>query len=122
MTVVRKGPEWGPRNCGASSSYKAWFKHRHEWAGLTFGDPRLGANEEPDLGSNESHRSFKRKLESNPNKEISKKTRLEKESWTKAVAQEKYLREIEQDQALAEKEELRVAMADSRSREAEARD
>ncbi|RDX70353.1 hypothetical protein CR513_50411, partial [Mucuna pruriens] len=61
----RKGPEWGPQSYGASSSYKAWLRHRHEWARLTFGDPWL--NGELDLGVAESHKSLKRKIEPNPN-------------------------------------------------------
>ncbi|RDY04130.1 hypothetical protein CR513_12193, partial [Mucuna pruriens] len=38
-SVVRKGPEWGPQSCGASSSYKAWLQDRLEQASLTFEDP-----------------------------------------------------------------------------------
>ncbi|RDX99891.1 hypothetical protein CR513_16988, partial [Mucuna pruriens] len=67
--------------------------------------------------STESRKSFKRKLESDldpqQSEEKSKRTRSKNESWQK---------EIERDEALAEKEELRVAMADSRTREAEAKD
>ncbi|RDX63707.1 hypothetical protein CR513_57829, partial [Mucuna pruriens] len=60
--VINYNPELVLRQVG----YKAWFKRKHEWVGLTFGDPRLDVNEESDLGSTESCRSFKRKLESDP--------------------------------------------------------
>ncbi|RDX92991.1 hypothetical protein CR513_24816, partial [Mucuna pruriens] len=37
--VVRRGFEWGPRSCEASSSYRSWLWHRIECTLLTFNDP-----------------------------------------------------------------------------------
>ncbi|RDX69354.1 hypothetical protein CR513_51538, partial [Mucuna pruriens] len=62
-SIIRKGPEWGPQSCGASSSYKAWLKSRLEQISLTFGDPRLNVDEKPNLRPMKPYRSSKRKCE-----------------------------------------------------------
>ncbi|RDX73770.1 hypothetical protein CR513_46577, partial [Mucuna pruriens] len=89
-SVVRKGPEWGPWSCGASSSYKAWLKNRLEQWKLTSNLEHLGRED------------------------ANKRVCIEKESWSRAIAQERYFKEIERDQALVEKEKLKAALVESR--------
>ncbi|RDX95148.1 hypothetical protein CR513_22362, partial [Mucuna pruriens] len=103
--VVIRGPEWGPRSCGASSKCTL----------LTFEDPQLNATEE---GSTESQRPLKRSREADPNPRMSQES-SQRAALDRAAAREKYLRELEQDPALIEKEELTAVLADSKLREVE---
>ncbi|RDX92949.1 hypothetical protein CR513_24846, partial [Mucuna pruriens] len=93
---------------------------------LTFEDPRLSTNKESDPSHARPYGSSKRKLRGNlehPRREdANKRACLEKESWSRAIAQERYFREIERDQALTKKEKLKVALADSWKKEVEGND
>ncbi|RDX79149.1 hypothetical protein CR513_40462, partial [Mucuna pruriens] len=88
-SIIRKGPEWGLWSCAASSSYKAWLKHRLEQISLTFNDPRFDTAKEPNLRSIEPQRPSKRNREddseSQMNEEESRKTSPEQEHWARAI-------------------------------------
>ncbi|RDY02431.1 hypothetical protein CR513_14111, partial [Mucuna pruriens] len=51
---------------GKRLSYKAWLKSRLEQVSLTFGDPQLGADREPDPSHVKPYGYFKWKPESSP--------------------------------------------------------
>ncbi|RDX84937.1 hypothetical protein CR513_33937, partial [Mucuna pruriens] len=96
--VFRKGLEWGTRSCGASSSYNAWLKSKLEQVSLTFEDPQLGTDKESNLSHARPYRSSKQKpgssLEHPGREDANKRAFLEKESWSRTIAQERYFREI----------------------------
>ncbi|RDX77594.1 hypothetical protein CR513_42245, partial [Mucuna pruriens] len=117
--IVRKGHEWGLQSCAASSSYKSWLQGRMERAFLTFNDPRLETLGDESVGV---CRLLKRGQEDNPDQQVdgggSLKALFEVERWARVATQEKYRRELEQEQALEEKDELTSALANAELREA----
>ncbi|RDX66183.1 hypothetical protein CR513_55078, partial [Mucuna pruriens] len=106
-SVVRKGPERG-----------LVVAKPH----LTT-NPRLNADKESGLGQVRLGEPSKWKLVcTRMPKEDTERAHREEESWSQAITQEMYFREIEREQALAEKQELKTALAKSRRREAKAKD
>ncbi|RDX82953.1 hypothetical protein CR513_36198, partial [Mucuna pruriens] len=81
-SIVRKGPE-----------------SRLEQVSLTFGVPWLNANKVSDPSHMRLYRSSKRKPEGSPEhpggEDSNKRACLEKESWSRAITQERYFKEIE---------------------------
>ncbi|RDY00260.1 hypothetical protein CR513_16576, partial [Mucuna pruriens] len=67
--TIRKGPEWGLRSCEASSSYKSWLQHRVESIFLTFGDPRIEAEERKLVGLQRHSKRKRKELDSRGNEE-----------------------------------------------------
>ncbi|RDX60683.1 hypothetical protein CR513_61154, partial [Mucuna pruriens] len=110
--------EWTRHLDEASEKSIRWSKL--EQVSLTFGDPRLGADKGPDPSYAGPHKSSKRKpegsLEHPRREDANKRACLEKERWSKAIAQERYFREIERDQALIKKETRLLEAESTRDR------
>ncbi|RDY03990.1 hypothetical protein CR513_12351, partial [Mucuna pruriens] len=105
--------EWTKHLDEATEKSICWYPLEH--ASLTFEDPRLSANGEPHSSHAGPYGPLKQKLDDNlehPSGQGANKKAC-RESWSRAVSQEKYIIEIEQDQALAEKEDLKEALAES---------
>ncbi|RDX75075.1 hypothetical protein CR513_45087, partial [Mucuna pruriens] len=90
-------------------------------ASLTFEDPRLSASGEPHSSHARPHNPLKQKSDDNPEHPSGQgaNKKAYRESWSWAISQERYIREIEWDQALDEKEELKAALPESQKKEAE---
>ncbi|RDY09937.1 hypothetical protein CR513_05626, partial [Mucuna pruriens] len=106
--VVKKGPEWGLRSCGASSSYKSWL----ESIFLTFGNPRFEAVENELAGLQRQSKRKRKELDFWEGEES--RGAPEIEWWFQTATQEKGLRELERNQASLEKEVLIAALANAR--------
>ncbi|RDX84145.1 hypothetical protein CR513_34852, partial [Mucuna pruriens] len=120
--VTRMGPEYGPRSCGATTSYKDWLQKRIRTNELPFErvpqDPRTRfpfKTSDPPIVLKERRLYEQARQEADKEKEL----RLRMGDYLKVANQEMCLRRKEKDQAAGEKESLKEALQNARRKEVE---